>query len=101
MIGVAGQTYRMTLTDGRTFDVRPTAGDEVGFEARAKTSLTRLLSDGALPMWVILGIIHFRLLRDHADVPAEFDEFADLLTDSFDIVDEGKAEASDPTPPTG
>ena len=99
---LAGRTWRVTLADGRTFDVTPTPGDEVRFERSSKTSLTRLVGEGGVPLWVIIGIVHTHLTRTGADVPTDLDEFADLMdADGLEVVDEGKAEASDPTPPTG
>lgn len=97
---IAGRTFRLKLTDGRTVDLTPTNGDEVRFERLQSTSLTRIVKDGDVPVWVLIGVLHVRASRDGVEVPADPDDFADLIED-LEVVDEGKAEASDPIPPTG
>ena len=99
---LAGKTIDITFADGNVVRCTPTNSDEVRFERLAKTSLTRVLTDDAVPLWVLLGIVHVRLQRDGVNVPADVDDFADLLAEMWlEVVDEGKAEGSAPTPGTG
>lgn len=102
---LAGKTVTVLFADGRRETVEIKHSDELRFEQREKISLSRVLSDGgAVPLWVVAGILHWRLIRSAApDIPASLDDFIDLLdpTDWLEVVDEGKAVASAPTPSTG
>lgn len=100
IFGVAGNTFRVTLTDGTEHDVTPKPSDEVLFEKAEGRSASRIAKDGDVPGWAILSIIRIRLERDGVTVPATAEDFADVVTD-FEMVNPGKAEGSAPTPPTG
>lgn len=103
---LAGKTVTVKFADGRTETVEVTNRDELRFEQSEKISLTRVINeaDDGVPLWVIAGIVHWRLLRSEvADIPAGVDDFVDMLDpeDWLDVVDSGKATASDSAPPTG
>lgn len=103
---LAGKTVTVKFADGHTETVEITNRDELRFEQREKISLSRVISeaDDGVPLWVIAGIVHWRLLRSEvADIPPDPDDFFDMLDpeDWLDIVDSGKATASDLAPPTG
>lgn len=102
---LSGKTVVIKFADGQTHQVTVTNSDELRFEQREKISLSRTLADGeGVPMWVVAGIIHWRLLRSEvADIPADLDDFMDLLDpdDWLEVLAGGKAEASAPAPPTG
>lgn len=102
---LSGKTYTVIFADGRRETVTVSNSDELRFEQRERISLSKTLSEGeGVPLWVVAGILHWRLLRaDVADIPADLDEFMDLLDPEewLELVDEGKATASDSTPPTG
>ena len=105
---LSGKTVTVVFADGRRETITISQSDELRFEQSQKTSLTRILSgiaegDG-VPLWVIAGIVHWRLLRsDVENIPQGLDEFIDMLEDGdwLEVLDEGKAEDSDPTPSTG
>lgn len=102
---LSGKTVRIKLTDGSVHDVSVTTSDEMRFEQREKISLSRVLVDGeGVPLWVLAGIVHWRLLRSAvADIPADLDDFMDLLEpdDWLEVLAEGKAVASAPAPSIG
>jgi hypothetical protein len=103
---LAGKTVTVTFADGRSATVDITNRDELRFEQREKVSLAKVVSeaDDAAPLWVIAGIVHWRMLRsDVADIPAAVDEFVDQLAvdDWLEVVETGKVTASDSDPPTG
>lgn len=103
---LAGKTVTVKFADGRTETVEISNRDELRFEQSEKISLTRVINeaDDGVPLWVIAGIVHWRLLRSEvADIPADKDDFVDMLDteDWLDIVDSGKVTASDSDPPTG
>lgn len=102
---LSGKTVTVRLADGTEHTVTVSNSDELRFEQREKISLTRVLADGdGVPLWVVAGIVHWRLLRsDAAGIPAELDEFIDLLDPDawLEVVEEGKAAGSDQGPPTG
>jgi hypothetical protein len=102
---LAGQTHAVTFADGRREIVAITNRDELRFEQREKISLSRVLNDGdGVPLWVVAGIVHWALLRSPVEgIPADYDEFVDLLDPDawLEVLDEGKAAASAPAPDIG
>ena len=102
---LSGKTVTVRLADGVEHTVDISNRDELRFEQSAKISLTRVLSDGdGVPLWVVAGIVHWRLLRsDIEGIPSDVDDFIDLLDpDSWlEVVDEGKAAGSAQDPTTG
>jgi hypothetical protein len=102
---LSGKTVTVRLADGTEHTVDISNRDELRFEQSAKISLARVLVEAnEVPMWVAAGIVHWRLLRsDIEGIPADYDEFVDLLAeeDWIEAVDEGKAAASDQDPTTG
>ena len=102
---LSGKTVKVRFADGREETVAVTNSDELRFEQRERISIGKVLTgEGGLPLWVVAGVIHWRLLRSEVpDIPASLDDFMDMLDpdDWLEVVDEGKAAASDSTPPTG
>jgi hypothetical protein len=102
---LSGKTVTVKFADGRTETMKVSNSDELRFEQREKISLSRVLSEGgAVPLWVVAGIVQWRLLRSEVpDIPHDLDDFIDMLDpdDWLEVTDEGKAEASAPTPSTG
>jgi len=94
---VAGRTYRLTMLDGRVIEAAIKLGDEIIVERESQTRLEVLLRDS--PAWTLMRLCHTRLRRDGVEVPAEVEDFADLV-DDLEVVP-GKAKDSDPAPPTG
>lgn len=102
---LSGKTIAVTFADGRREEMTISNSDELRFEQREKVSLSKVLNEGeGVPLWVVAGIVHWRLLRSAVEnIPADFDEFVDLLDPDnwLEVLGEGKAEASGPAPVTG